>query len=111
MQQVRETPAQDQRGEGAAHAYKVGVLLRLGINPRVERIEDAGPGATDLHGLRHVPEAVEETTHGGLRRHAAALGAADAVRDGRRHVASLRGKLGAKHRAGKILIARAGTRG
>ena len=111
MQQMRETAAQHQRGECAAHADEVRVLLPLGVDPGVERVEDAGPGAPHLHGLGHVPEAVEEAAHRGLRRHAAAFGAADAVGDGGRHVASLRGKLGAKYRAGEILIARSRTGG
>ena len=91
MQQMREPAAQHQRGEGAAHADEVRVLLSLRVDPGIERIEDAGPGAPHLHGLRHVPEPVEEAAHRGLRRLAPAFGAADPVGDGRRHVPPFRG--------------------
>ena len=107
MQHVREPAAQHQRGKGAAHADKVRILPALGIDPGVERIEDARAGAAHLHGLRHVPEAVEEAAHRGFRRLAPALGAADAVGDRRRHVAPLRGEARAEHGADEILVARA----
>ena len=81
MQHMRDAPAQHQRREGASHPRQLGVSLTLGMDPAIERIQDRGGGASHFHRLGQVAKSVEETAHRDLGRHAAALGAANAVGD------------------------------
>ena len=105
MQDMRDAPAQHQRGESASHARRVGVALALRIDPAVERIEHGRRGAAHFHGLGQVAKTVEETAHRGLGGDAAALGAADAVGDRRHHVAARLRQLPAEYGAAEILVA------
>ena len=104
MQEVGDPPAQHERREGARHPLEFGVLAPHGVNPSVERVDDPGPGAARLHGLRQVPKSVEKAAHGGLGGDAAALGAADPVRDRRHNFAPRLGQFRADDRGGKILV-------
>ena len=104
VQQVGGAGAQHERGEGAGHPFELGILAAERVDPCVERTDDPGPGAADLHGLRQIPESVEKTAHREFRGDAAALGAADPVGDRRHHLPARLGQLSANDRGGEVLI-------
>ena len=83
---------------------RLGILATERVDPCVERTDDPGPGAADLHGLRQIPESVEKTAHREFRGDAAALGAADPVGDRRHHLPARLGQLSANDRGGEVLI-------
>jgi hypothetical protein len=113
MQHMGDAPAQHQRSERAAHAGQRRIALALTVDPAIERTDDGRRRAAHLHGLGHVAKAVEKTAHRGFGGDAAALGAADAVGDGRNHVATRLRQFPAEDGAAKILVAlaRPGFRG
>src|SRR4029077_6441788 len=113
MQHVRDPPAQHDPRKGASHPGERRVALALAVDPAVERTDDSRRGAPHFHGLRQVAKAVEETAHCGFGGDAPALGAADAVGDGRDDVAARLWQFPAEHRAAEIFVAlaRSGLRG
>ncbi len=81
MNNVGDAAAQDQRGEGAAHASELAVALGERIDPVVQRIEHGRRRAAHFHGFGQVAKAIKEAAHRGFGSHPSASGAADAVGD------------------------------
>ena len=110
---MRHAPAQHQGRESTPHPGQLGIPLRLGVNPAIERIEHRRRRAPHLHGFGHVAEAIEKTAHRSLCGDPATLGAADAVGNRRNHVAPRLRQFRAENGAGEILVAfaRSGVRG
>jgi hypothetical protein len=113
VQHVRDAPAQHQRREGASHPRQLGIALTLGMDPAIERIDDARSRTSDLHGLGQVAKAIQKPTHGGLGRDATALSPANSIGDSRHNIAAWFGQLQTKNGTSEILVAvaRAGLRG
>ena len=85
MHDVSLTPAQDESGQCAGHALKVGVAAADGMDPAIHRLKGTRAFLPHAEKFTLAEITIDEPPHHGLGCHAATLCPTDPVRDSRHH--------------------------